>query len=74
MRVDMRKVEEKMIIKIIDNNMKIPKIENHTKGQWATRLINNIIWGKSQFNPNNEKDEEIKLEAQRLVQNDKAND
>lgn len=54
--------------------MKIPKIENHTKGQWATRLINNIIWGKSQFNPNNEKDEEIRVEAQRLINNDKAND
>lgn len=69
----MRKVEEKMIIKITDNNMKIPKIENYTEGQWATRLINNIIWGKSQFNPNNEKDEEIRVEAQRLINNDKAN-
>lgn len=54
--------------------MKIAKIENHTKGNWANTLINNIIWGDSSFNPNKEKDEEIKVEAMRLVYNDKAND
>lgn len=33
--------------------MKIPKVEIPESG-WASRLMNNIIWGDSHFNPNKE--------------------
>lgn len=47
-------------------HIQIPKVEIQTDGKWAKRITNNIIWGKSQFNPNNEKDREVIEEAKRL--------
>jgi hypothetical protein len=48
--------------------IKIPKVEIQTDGKWAKRITNNIIWGKSQFNPNNEKDKELINEVKQITQ------
>ncbi len=47
---------------MINTKVEIPKIS------WAQSMINNIIWGDSQFNPNKEK-EELVNEANRLTVN-----
>jgi len=44
----------------INSQVEIPKIG------FAQRIINNIIWGDSHFNPNN-KEKELVEEAQQLV-------
>lgn len=65
----MQKVLDKKNLLITDKNMKhiqIPKVEIQTDGKWAKRITNNIIWGKTQFNPNNERDREVIEEAKRL--------
>lgn len=58
-------MKEKLIIKTnmkytINSQVEIPKIG------FAQRIINNIIWGDSHFNPNN-KEKELVEEAQQLV-------
>lgn len=38
------------------------------EGGWSERIMNNVTWGDSAFNPNKkERDEEVLLEAKRLV-------
>ena len=44
----------------IKEQVEIPKIS------FAQKIINNIIWGKSHFNPNN-KEKELVEEARQLV-------
>jgi len=48
-------------------HIKIPKVEIQTDGKWAKRITNNIIWGKSQFNPNNEKEKELINEIKQIT-------
>lgn len=45
--------EETKMKYTIDVKVELPNMEE----KWAEKLVNNIIWGNSQFNPNNKEND-----------------